>query len=61
MRARDVGLQALDLLGIAEAVEQNIGAFARHGSRDGKPDARGRTSDEGSFTFESRCLHTFPP
>ncbi len=45
----DVGVQLLDLLGVAEAVEHDVGALFGQRARDPEPDARGRTGDESRF------------
>ena len=46
------GAQALDLRGIAEAVEHQVRALARQRPGDAQSDAAGRTGDERELAFQ---------
>ena len=54
----DAGARALDLVRLAEAVEDDVGAFLGHGPGDGEADAAGRAGDDGGFGAKH---HREPP
>src|SRR3546814_4875909 len=43
----------LDRIGVAEAIDDHIGAVVGKGLRDAEPDARGRSGDEGGLSFKA--------
>src|SRR5215218_9369848 len=42
----------LDVLRLAEAVDQDVGAFLGHGAGDGQADSAGGAGDDGSLGFQ---------
>ncbi len=48
----------LDRIGVAEAIDDDVGAVGCEGFRDAEPDARGRSGDEGGLSVEH--LHLRP-
>jgi hypothetical protein len=49
----DVGVQLLDLLGVAEAVEHDVRALFGQRAGDAEADARGRAGDEGGLAAQT--------
>src|SRR3546814_17766999 len=43
----------LDRIGVAEAIDDHIGAVGGKGLRDAEPDARVRSGAEGGFSFRT--------
>jgi hypothetical protein len=60
----DVGVQLVDLLGVAETVEHDVGAGLGQGARDAQANARGRAGHEGGFAAQgfsrNSRLHGLP-
>ena len=50
--ALQAGAQGLDLLGVAKAVEHDIGPLPRQGAGNSQTDAAGRTGDDGDLAFQ---------
>jgi hypothetical protein len=48
----DVGVQLVDLLGVAEAVEDDVGALLCQCARQSQADARGRARHEGGLAAQ---------
>ena len=57
----DAAALLLDRRGVAEAVDDDVGAFLGEGAGDGQADAAGRAGDQRDFAFETlRYLRVRP-